>query len=653
MSGGAQSAAIQATATAADQQQRQAVQVTVSTVPVLSALPRDDGRKDFEVLVRVRAPTDATRRAPVDLVAVLDVSASMARSPESDAEPVPGERSRLDLLKDAMRFIVGHLSDGDRLAIVAFDHNVYPLPKDSAGSELTKISEATRKSLNDTVGVLKVRGYTLFGPGLDMAIKILDGRSDTDKVERVGFIVFLSDGKEMAPDAKDRRWKLMEGYECPNDWKKLEGKLKAAEHTVHTFGFSKFHDSSALHDMADVSGGTYSFLNTGLDKIMDSFAMCLGGLGTVVASNVKIDLAVQDPKVKITAIDAGGYANEVTCGGSAGEITIPALYASEVKDFIVHLDVPSHGKKSEQDLLRVDGLCRLGGESATSEIKKDNVTIDRPPAADEQKQNGEVIKQVLRFKILQMLKHLLDESKKRGWDLKGENRGDAEKLLGEEWGKLKENNQSILSDLHEQQLGGVVESYDGYVTKMRDDLKNGDGGAHVRAFESSNKLQRVTTMGSPENVIDEFKTDEINKMGRLAKMQRGEPVPEDELPPPPPPPPLPAVAKTPEERLPWPCACPEYDIIGEQLAYWSVVKRDLLRLVEQVEGDGGHRILTGTFRDLSLASINRAMYESVFLAVEHAHNLRSGYCAATGRRAVAAGYDGEERYQYDRQRAVP
>jgi hypothetical protein len=54
------------------------------------------------VLVRVQAPTDAALRAPIDLVAVLDVSGSMRCSPDTPDKP----------------------KDGDRLATVAFDHNV-------------------------------------------------------------------------------------------------------------------------------------------------------------------------------------------------------------------------------------------------------------------------------------------------------------------------------------------------------------------------------------------------------------------------------------------------------------------------------------------------------------------------------------------------
>ncbi|MBO8584317.1 hypothetical protein INO15_14430, partial [Staphylococcus aureus] len=55
----------------------------------------------------VRAPAPAQRRAPIDLVTVLNVSGSMAGA-------------KLQMLKRAMRLVVSSLGSADRLSIVAF-----------------------------------------------------------------------------------------------------------------------------------------------------------------------------------------------------------------------------------------------------------------------------------------------------------------------------------------------------------------------------------------------------------------------------------------------------------------------------------------------------------------------------------------------------
>uniref|UniRef100_A0A0E0BM62 VWFA domain-containing protein n=1 Tax=Oryza glumipatula TaxID=40148 RepID=A0A0E0BM62_9ORYZ len=111
-------------------------EVRVSTTPIRAAIARDQRKDDFEVLVTVEAPKVVApeKRAPIDLVAVLDVSGSMNKE-----EFVRGKHmsSRLDLLKIAMKYIIKLVRDADRLAIVSFNHAVvseYGLTRNSADS---------------------------------------------------------------------------------------------------------------------------------------------------------------------------------------------------------------------------------------------------------------------------------------------------------------------------------------------------------------------------------------------------------------------------------------------------------------------------------------------------------------------------------------
>lgn len=137
--------------------------VKVSTTPVFPAIPWGQENDDFEVLVRVEAPPEASRRSPVDLVAVLDVSSSMnTRAAPSD------ESSRLDLLKRAMKFIIGKLDSGDRLAIVAFNDQLV----EEYGTGLLDMSSDGRRDVRRRVDELTARGSTAFRPGLCKAVKV-------------------------------------------------------------------------------------------------------------------------------------------------------------------------------------------------------------------------------------------------------------------------------------------------------------------------------------------------------------------------------------------------------------------------------------------------------------------------------------------------
>jgi Mg-chelatase subunit ChlD len=134
--------------------------VKVSTTPIFPEIPLGQARKDFQVLLRVEAPAAAEARAPIDVVAVLDVSGSM-----SDAEKRP---SRLDLLKAAAKFMVAKLDDGDRLSVVAF--NDRPVRELSSG--LLYMSGDGRRNAMNVVDKLEARGGTALLPALEEAVKV-------------------------------------------------------------------------------------------------------------------------------------------------------------------------------------------------------------------------------------------------------------------------------------------------------------------------------------------------------------------------------------------------------------------------------------------------------------------------------------------------
>ena len=72
-----------------------------------------------------------------------------------------------------MKFIVDHLHAGDRLATVAFDHNIVS-KYSSTGFTFTEISDGDkeRDDLKAMVDAMKPRGWTLFAPGLDKALEV-------------------------------------------------------------------------------------------------------------------------------------------------------------------------------------------------------------------------------------------------------------------------------------------------------------------------------------------------------------------------------------------------------------------------------------------------------------------------------------------------
>ncbi|KAI3882028.1 hypothetical protein MKX03_006238, partial [Papaver bracteatum] len=93
--------------------------IDIETYPVMSGVQRSIYKENFSVLINLKAlVTDIKQenvdahmsqscRAPVDLVTVLDVSDGM-------------RVSKIELLKQAMRFVIENLGPSDRFSVVTF-----------------------------------------------------------------------------------------------------------------------------------------------------------------------------------------------------------------------------------------------------------------------------------------------------------------------------------------------------------------------------------------------------------------------------------------------------------------------------------------------------------------------------------------------------
>ncbi|CAD6222431.1 unnamed protein product [Miscanthus lutarioriparius] len=137
------------------------------------ALARGASRDRFAVLVHAKAPSDVAR-APLDLVTVLDVSASM-------------KGQKLELLKQAMCFLIDQLGPADRLSVVTFSRHASRLTR------LARMSDAGKASAKITVGALCVLRGTNIGQGLRVGAQVLAGRREKNAVAGM---ILLSDGHD-------------------------------------------------------------------------------------------------------------------------------------------------------------------------------------------------------------------------------------------------------------------------------------------------------------------------------------------------------------------------------------------------------------------------------------------------------------------------
>ncbi|KAH9616891.1 hypothetical protein KSS87_021768, partial [Heliosperma pusillum] len=155
--------------------------MTVKALPEYPALSKSDQSDSFAVLVSIRAPMlspetadMANTRAPLDLVAVLDVSGSMYGD-------------KIALLKQAVNFIIKNLGPTDRLSIITFS---------TYSRRLTPLTRMTHSGQVDTlraVGNIWADGSTNIIAGLQTAVQVLDQRRQKNPVTS---ILLLSDGED-------------------------------------------------------------------------------------------------------------------------------------------------------------------------------------------------------------------------------------------------------------------------------------------------------------------------------------------------------------------------------------------------------------------------------------------------------------------------
>ncbi|KAK3131641.1 hypothetical protein QOZ80_6AG0509270 [Eleusine coracana subsp. coracana] len=306
--------------------------VTLSTFTEVRSVPESRSRENLPVLVRVKAPMyTQQRRAPIDLVMVLGISARMT--------------SGLQQLKQGAMFAILNLRKNDRLFIVTPGRRAGQLSefKQMSNNEQKRAAIAAVESLEATE-----EGAGM-AQGLKEAYQVLCNRSER---LRVGGIILLADGKDIQI-LKESQSKRKSFEESDKDI------ALRRQFPTYTFGFGADHDPRTLYYLGCEGYGTYSFVNESLQKvneglqkdneslqnIKDAMALCIGGLTSISAQDVEIIIKTTRTDVKITDIKKGLYEADLI-SNKLGRIHIKDLFCDEEKHFIVYVDILEGGANS-------------------------------------------------------------------------------------------------------------------------------------------------------------------------------------------------------------------------------------------------------------------------------------------------------------------
>ncbi|XP_037474059.1 uncharacterized protein LOC119350232 [Triticum dicoccoides] len=296
----------------------------VETFTRSKAIPSEDPCNKFPVLVRAAvAPwlrAGEMSRVSIDIVAVLDVSGRM-------------QGEKLDHMKQAMMIVMDKLGADDRLSIVSF--NTY----ENRLMKLTYMSDHDRDVARLKINELVAGGHNDIGAAL---------REGSQCSSRAGCMMLLSDGEHP------------EIFQTELD----------SEFPVHTFGLGSDHNPKVMKYIAEMTSGTYSFVNQSIE-IKDALMLFITGLTSVAAISINITLRTNEG-ITISSIESGSYTHQVKSDNQSGMIEVDSIYAGERKDFIVYLRV-AEGKK---DLMNIGG--RYMSHNTVKHLANTTVYVLRP-----------------------------------------------------------------------------------------------------------------------------------------------------------------------------------------------------------------------------------------------------------------------------------
>lgn len=269
--------------------------VEVRVMPDVAIVSVGTTHQAYAVVLKIKAPppnNNASRRAPIDLVTVLDVGASMGGA-------------KLQMLKRAMRLVISSLASADRLSIIAF----------SASSKrllpLRRMTAQGQRAARRIIDRLVCNQGSCVGDALRKAAKVLEDRRERNPVAS---IMLLSDGQDEEVNIHNRGQ-----FQEPANVSST--RFAHIEIPVHAFGFG------------EKAGYTH-------EPAQDAFAKCVGGLLSVVVQDIRIQLGLT------TESDPAEISAVYSCNGrpsvlGSSTIRLGDLYAEEERELLVELRVPT------------------------------------------------------------------------------------------------------------------------------------------------------------------------------------------------------------------------------------------------------------------------------------------------------------------------
>ncbi|XP_075081287.1 E3 ubiquitin-protein ligase WAV3-like [Nicotiana tabacum] len=274
---------------------------------------------------------------------------------------------------------------------------------------------------------------------------------------------------------------------------------------VHAFGFGVDHDASSMHSISEISGGTFSFIETE-DIIQDAFAQCIGGLLSVVVKDLQVSIECLQTGVQLGSLKAGSYPNCLMSDGRMGSIDVGDLYADEERDFLVSINIPAESLSPETSLLKVKCVYVDPFTKQTVTLRSEELKIKRPEKVVQERVSIEVDRQQNRLRAAEAMAQARAAAEKG--DLVGASSilENCRKLLAESVSAKSQERLCIALDAELKEMQERMASRHVY---------EASGRAYILSGLSSHSWQRATARGDStdgSSLVQTYQTPSMVEM---------------------------------------------------------------------------------------------------------------------------------------------
>ncbi|KAL1839285.1 hypothetical protein VTJ49DRAFT_1685 [Mycothermus thermophilus] len=315
------------------------------------------------------APTEYTNFArspmpsihvPVDVVVVVPISASM-------------QGVKINLVKDALRFMVQSLGERDRMGLVTFGSSGGGVP---IVGMTTKAWPGWSNVLNSIKPVGQKSHRADVVEGANVAMDLLMGRKYNNPIAT---IMLISDASTSDADSVDF----------------VVSRAEAAKITIHSFGLGMTHKPDTMIELSTRTKASYTYVKDWM-MLRECLAGCLGAMQTLSHQNVKLKLRLPEGSPAKFHKISGALQITKRATGRDAEAALGDLRFGDKRDILVQLVIMPDTSSQEQlpqdpwDNI-VSALDALGGPVDQDEQR--TVSVEEVPLIQAELVWGDILRE--------------------------------------------------------------------------------------------------------------------------------------------------------------------------------------------------------------------------------------------------------------------